>query len=64
MHREHYRALKNVCRYLRATKAWGIIYQRLKALEDLPDIPFEFLENDPNLPLFPSMLEPNLMRPR
>jgi len=44
-----------------STKAWGIIYQRLKELEDLPDIPFEFLENDPNLPLFPSMAHNELL---
>jgi hypothetical protein len=54
-HAEHYRSLKNVCRYLRATKSWGIIYQRPKPLDGLPDIPFEFLPEDPNLPNFPRM---------
>ena len=34
-HGEHYHALKNVCRYLRATKSWGIIYQRPRPLMGL-----------------------------
>ncbi len=60
-HRDHYRALKNVCRYLRATKSWGILYQRPKPLNGLPDIPFEYLEADPNLPPFPSMAHDELL---
>ena len=50
---EHFRALKNLCKYLRATKSWGILYQRPAPLAGLPDIPFEFLTEDPNLPAYP-----------
>ena len=60
-HQEHYRALKNVCKYLRSTKSWGILYQRPKPLEGLPDIPFEYLEEDPNLPAFPFMAYDELL---
>ena len=60
-HKEHYRALKGVCRYLRATKSWGIIYHRQRPLEGLPYVPFEFLEEDPNLPAFPSMAPDELL---
>ena len=54
-HEEHYTALKAVCKYLRATKHWGILYKRLVLLEDLPDVPFEFLDADPDLPPFPDL---------
>ena len=54
-HKEHYRALKGVCKYLRTTKSWGIIYQRRRPLSGLPKIDFAFLEPDPDLPPFPSM---------
>ena len=49
-HREHYKALKGVCRY---HKGWGIIYHRPSPLSGLPTVPFEFLPDDPNLPQFP-----------
>jgi hypothetical protein len=39
--KEHYIALKNVARYLRRTKDWGIIYWRVKPVESLPQIDFE-----------------------
>lgn len=39
-HEEHYKGLKSVCRYCRATKDWGIVFQRPKPLADLPDVPF------------------------
>ena len=54
-HQEHFVALKGVCKYLRATKTWGIMYQRPFPLKDLPAVPFEFLENDPSLPSFPDI---------
>ena len=60
-HEEHYSALKNVCRYLRAHKSWGILYQRPSPLEDLPDVDFEYLEDDPNLPSFPTALRDELL---
>ena len=52
-HAEHFDALKGVCRYLRATKAWGIMYRRPAPLDRLPAVEFTFLEDDPNLPPFP-----------
>ena len=55
-HREHFQALKGVCRYLRTTKSWGIMYRREQPLEGLPAGTFEFLVNDPNLPSFPTMI--------
>ncbi len=54
-HKDHYRALKNLCRYLRATKSWGILYQRPTPLDGLPDVPYEYIVEEPNLPAFPSM---------
>ena len=52
-HEEHFDALKGICKYLRQTKSWGIMYRRPSPLDDLPDVPFPFLEEDPNLPPFP-----------
>ena len=52
-HDEHFKALKGVCKYLRATKNWGIIYQREKPLRDLPVVPLDFISEDPTLPAFP-----------
>lgn len=52
-HDDHFQALKAVCKYLRAKKSWGILYWRPRPLEGLPVVPFEFLEEDPNLPAFP-----------
>ena len=52
-HDEHYKALKGVCRYLRATKHWGIVFQRPVPLMDLPDIPYPYVKEDPDLPSFP-----------
>ena len=54
-HREHYNALKGVCLYLRKYKDWGIMYHRPSPLDDLPDVPFEFVPDDPNLPPFPEI---------
>ena len=52
-HEEHFLALKQTCKYLRANKSWGIMYCRPKPLSMFPKVPFEFLEDDPNLPDFP-----------
>ena len=54
-HQDHCAALKGVCKCLRATKDWGILCKRPKPLDDLPDVPFECLEEDPNLPSFPDL---------
>ena len=53
-HDEHFKALRGVCKYLRATKSWGIMYQRPAPLADLPHVPFQWLEADPTLPTFPT----------
>ena len=53
-HEDHCRAIKSVCKYLHATKAWGIMHKWPSPLMDLPHVPFEFLEDDPNLPSFPT----------
>ena len=52
-HHDHFVALRNITKYLRATKDWGIIYRRPKPLTSLPDGDFNFLCNDPELPVFP-----------
>ena len=54
-HREHYTALKNVCRYLRRTKSRGIIYWRPAPLESLPVAPLEIPLIDGSLPEFPRL---------
>ena len=53
-HEKHYQALKDVCKYLRKTKSWGIMYKRPKPLADLPSVPFEWLDEDLTLPSFPT----------
>ena len=60
-HEEHYKALKGVCRYLRATKAWGLMYQRPAPLSDLPAVPFDWMEEDPTLPPFPTFTRDELV---
>ena len=52
-HDEHYKALKGVCKYLRATKKWGLVFQRPVPLMDLPEVHIPLLPEDPNLPPFP-----------
>ena len=52
-HQEHYTALKNVARYLRHTKDWGIIYWRTKPALHLPAIPLTTPPLDDSLPPFP-----------
>jgi hypothetical protein len=53
-HAEHYQALKNVARYLRATSDWGIIYWRPRSVPELPTILFQLATIDPKLPPFPT----------
>lgn len=60
-HEEHFIALRGICKYLRATKSWGIIYQRPRPLLDLPHVPYDFLEEDPNLPPFPTIQRDELV---
>ena len=53
-HEAHFSALKHVCKYLRATKSWGLMFRRPEPLMDLPFVPYKWLEEDPSLPPFPS----------
>ena len=52
-HEAHCKALRHVCKHLRATKSWGTIFQRPKPLADLPFVPFPWALEDPSLPSFP-----------
>jgi len=60
-HDEHFRALKGVCRYLRSTKSWGIIYQRPSPLLGLPYVEFAYLPEDTELPKFPRFFRDELI---
>ena len=51
--RDHYLALKNVLKYLRRTKAWGILYWRGEPVASLPKVDIEQPPLDPLLPSFP-----------
>ena len=52
---EHYQALKGICRYLRATKDWGIRYRRAqRCAYDLPKIAELTPTVEAELPEFPS----------
>ena len=51
--KEHYLALKGVCKYLRRTKDWGLIYWRLSPVVSLPIVPLEQLPLDPEFPKIP-----------
>ena len=53
-HADHFKALKGVCKYLRATKSWGIMCQRPTPLDGLPHVPNKWLHLDPSLPPFPN----------
>jgi hypothetical protein len=52
--KEHYVALKNIVKYLRRTKDWGIVYWRESPVESLPQVDLTQPEPDPSLPVFPS----------
>ena len=60
-HEKHYKALKQVCRYLRATKSWGTLHQTPEPLEGLPNVSFEWVQKDPSLPHFQSLSTINLL---
>ena len=49
----HYQALKHLAIYLRHTIEWGIIYWRPAPNDDLPNIPYECVPIDPDLPPVP-----------
>jgi hypothetical protein len=52
-HREHYLALKQICRYLRRTRDWGILYWRTKPVSSLPTVLIDPVVLDPALGCFP-----------
>ena len=45
--------MKQVCKYLRRTKAWGLVYWRERPTLSLPSIPLEQMPCDDSLPQFP-----------
>jgi hypothetical protein len=51
--REHYDALRHVCKYLRQYIDWGIVYWRTTPRSDLPRISIDPIPTDPTLPSFP-----------
>ena len=50
---EHYKALKDVVKYLRRTMTWGIMYWRPHPVASLPHVPPPEHAIDPTLPAFP-----------
>jgi hypothetical protein len=52
--REHYAALKNICKYLRRTREWGLVYWRQAPVACLPYVPLDQPPIDGSLPPFPS----------
>jgi len=48
--KEHYLALKGVCKYLRRTKNWGLVYWRMSPVISLPVVSLEQLLPDPEFP--------------
>ena len=58
-HEDHYKALKRVCKYLRMTSDWGILYWRSKQNKKLPEGTLEPLHvDDSDLPEFLSNHHP------
>ena len=53
---DHYHALKQVCRYLRQTKDWGIVYWRTAPVDSLPEVALDQPTIDPSLPEYPQVL--------
>jgi hypothetical protein len=56
----HYLALKRICRYLRQTMTWGIMYWRPKPVPSLPPgtDPGHAAPTGPDLPAFPRASDP------
>ena len=52
---EHFHALRAVTKYLRHTKSWGLIYQRPEPIDELPSVPFPYINTDPTLPPYPKV---------
>jgi len=50
---KHYVALKNVAKYLRHTKDWGIVYWRSKPVSSLPAVMLTSPPVDTDMPTFP-----------
>jgi Reverse transcriptase (RNA-dependent DNA polymerase) len=51
--KDHYDGLRGICKYLRRTIDWGILYWRDKPLTCLPAVAFDILRADDTLPPFP-----------
>ena len=51
----HFTMLKKVCKYLRRTKHWPIIFKRRTLDPSLPSNPHESITADPSLPAFPAL---------
>jgi len=52
--KEHYLALKGVCKYLHRTKSWGLVYWRMTPVTSLPAVSLEQLSPDTNFPKIPA----------
>ena len=50
----HYRALKDIVKYLCSTLDWGLIYHRSAPCPEFPIVPLPILLPDPDLPPFPT----------
>jgi len=48
--KEHYLALKGVCKYLHCTKSWGLMYWHMAPVTSLPTVPLEQLPCNTNFP--------------
>jgi len=46
--KEHYLALKGVCKYLHHTKSWGLVYWHMAPVTSLPTVPLEQLSCNTN----------------
>ena len=61
LHEEHFDALKGTCKHPQRAKSWCIMFCHPLPLNALPDTPFPFLEEDPNLPPFPLIFQDELI---
>jgi len=52
--KEHYLALKGVCKYLHCTKSWGLVYWCMTPVTSLPTVPLEQLSLNTNFPKIPA----------
>ena len=55
----HYDKLKNIAKYLRTTRDWGIFFKRSSPRTELPEGPAESIPIVNNLPIYPKTGKPN-----